>query len=155
MDHEHAFLAPILLPQGGMYQHRLPLPEDIADDFRERNTRRVLGTLNGEPFDLALHRSKQDGFLFIGVSKGRMRSLGVAPGDLVEVEMSADPDPNHVEPGAELGAALDADAEAREAWDALSPGLKRSVAWQVRSAKREATRLSRAQEAAKRLAEGT
>ena len=80
----------------------------VADDLKQRGARRVLGTMNGEPFDLALHASKQDGFLFLGVSQGRMRAMKVAAGDLVEVELSMDTDPDHVEPGAELEAAMTA-----------------------------------------------
>ncbi|MEM1055813.1 MAG: YdeI/OmpD-associated family protein [Bacteroidota bacterium] len=155
MEHEHAFLAPILLSRGGMTPHKLPLPDDIAETLRASGTRRVLGTMNGEPFDLALHRSKTDGFVFLGMSKGRMRTLGLSQGDLVEVELSADPDPDHVEPPTELAVALAGDEAAREAWDALRPGLKRNVAWTVASAKREATRVSRAEEAVRKLREGT
>ena len=138
-----------------MYQHRLPLPPSVADDLKQRGARRVLGTMNGEPFDLALHASKQEGFVFLGVSKGRMRSMNVTVGDLVEVELSMDTNPDHVEPGAELEAAMEANAEARDAWDALTAGRKRNVAWTVSSAKREQTRLSRAAETARQLADGT
>lgn len=154
MDHDHAFLSPVLLSQGGMTPHKLPLPDDVAESLRLSGARRVFGTFNGEPFDLALHQSKADGFTFLGMSRGRMRSLGLAPGDLVEVELSVDPDPDHVEPPAELAAALAADEGAREGWDALRPGLKRSVAWTVGSAKREATRRARAEEAARKLRAG-
>ena len=155
MEHEHAFLAPILMPQGGMYHHRLLLPDEVADDLHQRSTRRVIGTMNGDRFDLALHKSKDEGITFLGMSRGRLRALKVGAGDLIEVELSADPDPDHVEPGPELAAALDTYDDAREAWARLTPGRRRSVAWTVNSAKRESTRQSRAAETARRLADGT
>lgn len=138
-----------------MYQHRLPLPADIAADLQARGARRVLGTMNGEAFDLALHTSKDEGFICLGISRGRMRTMKLTPGDLVEVELSMDLDPDHVDPGPELSAAFASNGSAREAWDGLTPGRKRHVAWTVTSAKREATRQSRAQETARKLADGT
>lgn len=155
MEYEHAFLAPILLTRGGMSPNKVPFPEDVTADLRARGARRVIGTINGEPFDLGLHVSKSAGHTFIAMGRGRMRSLNVEPGDLVEVEVSADPEPDNPDPGPELTAALDANEEAREVWDGFSPGMKRSVAWHVKSAKREATRRSRAEETARKLADGT
>lgn len=152
---EHAFLAPVLLTRGGMTPHKLPLPESVAEALADAPTRRMMGTMNGQPFRQALHSSKTDGFQFLALSKGRMKALKLEQGDLVEVELSADPEPDRVDLGAELGAALNADAEARAVWEALTPGLQRGIAYTVTSAKRPETRASRAVETVRRLRVGT
>lgn len=153
MDFDHVFLAPVLLTKGGMTPHKLPLPDSIAEPLRAARVRRIVGTIADEPFRLALHR--QGEMTFIALSRDRMTTLGLSAGDLVGVELSADPDPDHVEPGAELAAALADDIEAREAWGAITPGMRRALAHRVTSAKRASTRLDRAAEVAARLRDGT
>ena len=139
MSYDHVFLAPVLLTRGGMTPHKLPLPDAVAEALAEAPTRRMIGTMNGEPFRQALHRSKADGFYFLALSRRTMRALDLAQGDLVGVEMSVDPEPDRVDLGDELAAALDADAEARDVWDSLTTGAKRNVAYTVTSAKRAST----------------
>ncbi|MEL6615911.1 MAG: YdeI/OmpD-associated family protein [Bacteroidota bacterium] len=154
-EFDHAFIAPVLLSRGGMTAHKLPLPEAVDADVRAAPTRRVIGTLNGEPFRAAVHSSQEDPFLFLMLSKRRMRDLDLEMGALVEVEMSVDPDPDFVETGDELAAALDADADAREVWEGLTPGVRRGIAYTVTSAKRVQTRESRAADTVRRLRDGT
>lgn len=154
-EFDHAFIAPVLLSRGGMTPHKLPLPDSVAEELRQAPTKRMVGTMNGEPFRQALHRSNADGFYFLALSKGRMKGLGLEQGALVEVEMSVDPDPDHVDVGDELKAALDANPEAREVWESLTPGLRRGIAFPVTSAKRPETRASRAAETIRKLREGT
>ena len=138
-----------------MTPHKLPLPDAVADDLLRASTRRLVGTLNGAPFRQALHRSKADGFYFLALSKRRMTELALSQGDLVEVELSIDPEPDRVDLGAELQAALDGDDAARDVWDGLTTGAKRNIAYTVTSAKREATRQSRAEDTVRRLRDGT
>ena len=73
-----------------------------------------------------------------------MSDLELAAGDLVEVALSADPDPDHVDLGDELAAALAADADAREVWESMTPGTRRALAYTVTSARRVGTREDRA-----------
>lgn len=122
MTHEHEFLAPVLLTRGGVTPHKIPLPNEVAAPLREAKVRRIIGTLNGVPFRLALHRDRSEGFSFIALGKGRMKDLGVEQGALVEVSLSADPNPDHVDLGDELEAALNASPGGREVWEALTPG---------------------------------
>ena len=154
MTFDHAFLAPVLLTKGGMTPHKLPLPDEIADPLREAKTRRLVGTLNGEPFRLAMHRSR-DGFSFLALSRARMKDLGLEAGDLVPVELSADPEPDRVDLGPELTEALGAAPDARRVWDALTPGMQRALAHNVTSAKRPSTREGRADDLVRRLRDGT
>lgn len=155
MEFDHAFLAPVLLTRGGMTPHKLPLPDSVAEVLLSAPTRRMIGTMNGAPFRQALHTSKTDGFQFLALSKARMKALDLEQGALVEVELSADPEPDRIDLGEELDAALAADAEARDVWDGLTPGLQRGIAYTVTSAKRAETRASRAADTVRRLREGT
>lgn len=153
-EFDHEFIAPVLLTRGGMTPHKVPLPAEVGGPLGEAGVRRIVGTLDGEPFRLALHRSR-DGFSFLALSRDRMRRLGLEAGALVEVALSADPDPDHVDLGDELAAALDADAGARAVWDGLTPGTRRALAHAVTSAKRPATRQGRAADLTGRLRDGT
>ena len=154
MTYDHEFLAPVLLTSGGMTPHKLALPDEVAGPLREAKVRRIVGTLNGVPFRLGLHRSRE-GFSFVALSRDRMRTLGLAAGDLVEVALGADPDPDRVDLGDELEAALAADADARAVWETLTPGTRRALAHTVTAAKREGTRQDRAATLTRRLREGT
>ena len=106
MRPDHEFLAPVLLTSGGMTPHKLALPAEVGGPWRQRKVHRVVGTLNGRPFRLALHWS-HDGFSFLALSRARLAELAVAAGDLVEVAVSVDPEPDRVDLGDELAAALD------------------------------------------------
>ena len=155
MDHDYAFIAPVLLSRGGMTPHKLPLPAEIGGPLRAAKVRRIVGALDGQPFRLGLQYSRADGFAYVALSRDRMRALDVEAGALVEVELSADPEPDRVDLGAELEAALAADAEARSVWDSLTPGTRRAYAHTVTSAKREATRTDRAATVVAKLRDGT
>ena len=155
MTYDHEFLAPVLLTSGGMTPHKLALPDEIAEPLRQSKVRRIVGTVNGAPFRLGLHRSR-DGFSFVALSRARMAELGLAAGDVVEVALSADPDPDHVDLGDELAAALAADAGAREVWESLTPGTRRrALAYTVTSARRVGTREDRAATVVRKLKDGT
>ena len=149
MPDAHAFLAPVLVHETGFRQHYLPLPADVDDALRAEKVRRVIATLNGLTVRRGIQSRKASG-RHLALSRDLMRQIGVTYGDLVEVELAADPDPDHVELG-ELAAALAADPEAKARFDAFTPGKQRSLAHYVTSAKRPETRESRAEELATKL----
>ena len=149
MPDSHAFLAPVLIHETGARMHYLPLPPAVDEALRAEGARRVVATLNG----LAVRRgiqSRTASGRHLALSRDLMRQLGVAYGDLVEVEVHADPDPGHVELG-ELAAALAADPEAQARFGTFTPGKQRSLAHYVTSAKRPGTRESRAAELARKI----
>ena len=76
------------------------------------------------------------------VSPAVCRAAALRPGALVEVRFNV-ADPDAVPVPEELAAALDADALARAAWEALTPGRRRGLAHRVGAAKQEATRHAR------------
>ena len=81
---------------------------------------------------------------FLPLNKPNRTAAGVAGGETVEVEVEADDAPRTVEVPAELREALEGDAEARAAFDALSYTHRREYAEWVAEAKREETRRRRA-----------
>jgi hypothetical protein len=149
MPDAHTFVAPVLVHETGMRQHYLPLPIDVDDAFRASGTRRVIATLNGHTVRRAIVSRKTSGRHLV-LSRDLMRQLDAAYGDLVEVELVADPEPDHVDLG-ELAAALAVDPEAKARFDAFTPGKRRSLAHYVTSAKRPETRRARAEELTHKL----
>jgi hypothetical protein len=61
----------------------------------------------------------------IGVSAANRLAAGVSQGDLIEVDVELDNAPREVSEPSDLALALDADAQARAAFDRLPFGLKR------------------------------
>ena len=78
----------------------------------------------------------------------------MAAGDTVEVEVEADDDLRTVDVPAELQEALEADANARTAFDALSFTHRREYVEWVAEAKRDDTKLRRAAKAVEDLRAG-
>jgi uncharacterized protein YdeI (YjbR/CyaY-like superfamily) len=70
-------------------------------------------------------------------------AAGVAAGDEVVVDIELDDAPRTVEVPADLAAALDADADVRRRFDALSFTQRKEHVRSVEEAKAEATRLRR------------
>ena len=149
MPEPFAFVAPVLVHESGMRIHYLPLPPAVDAALRADKVRRVVATLNGHTVRRGIQSRAASG-RHLALSRDLMRTLGVAYGDLVEVELLADPEPDHVELG-ELAAALAADPEARARFETFTTGKRRSLAHYVTSAKRPATRESRAEEIARKL----
>lgn len=149
MKEIHSFVAPVLIHETGMRQHYLPLPADVDGALRAEKVRRVIATLNGHTVRRGIQSRKVSG-RHLALSRDLMRTLGVIYGDLVDVEMHADPDPDHVDLG-ELAAALEAEPEAKARFDTFTPGKQRGLAHYVTSAKRPETRESRAEEIAHKL----
>jgi len=149
MSETFSFVAPVLVHETGMRQHYLPLPADVDDAFRAAKARRVIATLNGHTVRRAIVNRKTSGRHLV-LSRDLMRQLDVAYGELVEVELVADPAPDHVDLG-ELVEALAADPEAKARFDTFTPGKQRSLAHYVTSAKRPETREARAEELATKL----
>lgn len=87
-----------------------------------------------------------DGRRYFIVSPQIKANTGLDVGDEVTMRFRID-DQEHVEMPQALQAALDADRDASEAWDKLTPGKKRMFAQHVISAKTEPTQARRVAEA--------
>jgi hypothetical protein len=63
--------------------------------------------------------------MYLGVHKATVEKGGLAVGDSVEVTIELDTEPREIDIPGELERALEANAKAKTAWDALSPSHKR------------------------------
>lgn len=130
--------------------HYLPLPEEIAQPFLASGLRRVLATLNGHTLRRAIQGGAEtEPFLLVGV--GLLRRIGAASGDLVDIRLEPDPNPEEIELAEELVLALEIDEEAAARFYSFTPGRRRSLAHYVNSARRAETRLKRALELAEKI----
>jgi len=133
-----------------MKQHYAPIPTDLANDYLARGIRRIIVTMNGHDVRRAIQSSKDgDRFILLGIPL--LREIRVGFGDMIEITMRPDPEPDLVDLGEELTAVLELDDEAAERFYAMTPGRQRSLAMYVTSAKRTETRIARALDLANRI----
>ncbi len=114
------------------------LPVAVAEHLAAQGARRVEGEINEFPVNLAPTRAPvlEEAFLWTG--KSLLDRIGIGSGDEVEVRLRKAPD-DEVETPDDVAAALRA-ADATHLWDALTPGKRRGLLYQVGTAKTQATR---------------
>ncbi|MEL6611862.1 MAG: YdeI/OmpD-associated family protein [Bacteroidota bacterium] len=140
----HSFPAPILLDPDidvGYMKHYVPLPVPVAEALA--GARRVMGTVGGHPFRRTI-QERPNGAPCLRFGQTWLRDHDLTVGNVVEVMVQPDPDPDRVDLPEELEAALALDPEAAEAWYQLPPGMQRTLAYGVGRAKQAATRERRA-----------
>jgi hypothetical protein len=116
----------------------LRLPDDVAERFAAERARRVEGEINEFPVNLAPTRAPVLEETFLWTGKSLLDRIGLVPGDEVEVRLRTAPD-DEVETPDDVAAALRA-AGATRLWDALTPGKRRGLLYQIGTAKTHATR---------------
>lgn len=131
--------------------HCLVVPPAVAADLKARKLRRLTGTFNGRPFNLALQSRAGDDERFLLLSRQTMRDLKVRAGDAVAVICQPDESPDEVQLAEELREVFNQDEAAAARFNALTPGRRRSLAHYVSSAKGIDTRIKRALELAHKL----
>ena len=117
------------------------VPDEIIEALGGGNRPRVRVTLGGYSYQTTVGRMKGE-FLF-PVSAAVREQAAVAAGDEVEVGIELDTAPRELEIPAELTAALDGNASAREAFERLSFSNKKRHALAVTGAKTAETRQRR------------
>ncbi len=122
--------------------HAVAVPPEIADAVGLRHGARVRGKLDGVPYRSSLMKSS--GMFHLGVHKATIAEAGVAPGDevTVHIELDDQPLPTDAVPP-DLQRAIDARAQARTAWQQLSPSHRREHVKHVIEAKKPETRARR------------
>ena len=121
-------------------------PFDVAAVFGTKGRVKVAGTMNGFAFRNSL-MPEGDGTHAMMVSKALQAGAGARAGDVVRVELDVDRDAREVAVPAELAAALARDPAAEAAFAGLAPSHRQEYADWVGGAKKEETRLSRAEKA--------
>ena len=104
---------------------------------------RVSGEIGDVPFEGTFQPVR--GRWYIMLNKQLMSDGGFAIGDVVEVRFRVE-DQDAVDVPAELLERIARDVSLQRAWQDLSPGKQRGVAYHVRSAKTAATRAKRLEE---------
>jgi Domain of unknown function (DUF1905)/Bacteriocin-protection, YdeI or OmpD-Associated len=115
------------------------LPDDVAASFGTRRAIRVKGTVDGVAYRSNL-MPLGGGAFCLGVHKAVRDAAGVTFGDAVRVTIERDDEPREVVVPPELQQALDADPDAKIAWERLAPSHRREHANAVAGAKKPETR---------------
>lgn len=142
----HAFEAPVEKLDFGKFAYTvLYIPESLVEELSlDQNPRqRIVAEIGDFEMDAAIQPSSYGWYIML--SKRVLKACGLMPDDIVRMRFRV-VDPSTVNVPEELRAALDEDATATAAWDALTPGKQRGFAYRVNSAKRPETRLKRVAE---------
>jgi hypothetical protein len=112
----------------------------------------VVATVNGYRWRTSVAR--MGGEFLLGLNREVRQGAGVAAGDEVEVMVELDHEPRQVEVPEALASALDADPEARAAFDALAFTHRKEYARWVAEAKKDDTRQRRVVQALEMIKAG-
>ena len=126
------------------------VPEEIARVLGGLKQMRVVGTLNGVPYQSSTMPYGGRG-LFMGVHKATREAAAIEFGEAVEVTVARDDRPRVLEIPAELEAAFIAEPGLRERFEALSFSRRKDLAVPIGEAKQEATRATRLDKALSQL----
>lgn len=135
----YTFTAEVSVHDFGRMAYRcIYLPEDMVQDlpFDKHPKLRIDAEINDIPINAAWTPSK-DGYYII-LSKRFLRDAELSYGESVFVRFAV-ADQNEVDIPDALEAALYDNSELKEAWDRLTPGKQRGLAYRVKSAKRSET----------------
>ncbi len=144
MEDEYEFLATVLEDDAEVTSHYVRVPDDVARALVARGVTKLEGRLDLTVFRRTLHRHTGGGHV-LKFGKSWLRGAEVRAGDEVVIAMSEDPNPERVDVPVELEEALEWEPEARAVWDAMNPGKRRTLAYQVERGKKKDTRRRSAQ----------
>ena len=116
----------------------LPIPDEVHAELASQNAKRVEMEINDAPLNVALTKAPVIDQVFVYTGKSVLKSLGIEPGEWLDVRVRKT-DPDAVKEPKDVIAAL-RQCEALELWRKLTPGKKRGYLHQINSAKRPATR---------------
>lgn len=128
----------------------IPIPHDLGLELSNRGIKRLLVEIDHIPIKRALFSDGQGGF-YILVGKNTLRDLKLGIGATVNIHIAIDPDPDAVDLPEELEEYLLQDEEFASQFNALTPGMRRSLAYYVTTAKKVDTRINRCLELAHKM----
>lgn len=129
------------LQAAGRGGHVVALDDDVVTSLGLKHNSRVKGTIAKTPYRSSTAR--YGGVMYLGVHKATVARAGLTVGDTVDVTIETDLEPREVDVPADLASALEENAQAKAAWNALSPSHQREYARAVAEAKRATTRARR------------
>ena len=142
MNQPVTFQTRILQGDGSLSLHFIEVPIDVAESLFEKFPGRALVTIHGATFHGGVLRRK-DGYYLIQMGKATLKKIKASFQDLVEVKIEQDNTTYGYELPEEMEALIEQDEDGRETWEALNPGMKRSLLHYVNSAKSIDIRIKR------------
>ena len=140
------------LEQSGKTATGVEVPAEVVDALRPGRKLAVTVTINGYSYRSSI--ASMGGRFMLPVSAEVRGGAGVAAGDELEIDVELDTTPREVVVPEDLGAALDADADARRFFDGLSYSNKRRIVLSIEGAKTAETRERRIGKAVASLHDG-
>ncbi|MEU4196506.1 YdeI/OmpD-associated family protein [Kribbella sp. NPDC026611] len=128
------------------------VPESVVESLGGGGRPKVSVTVKGYTFRTSIARL--GGRYLLGFSAERRTEAGVAPGEMLEVDVELDTAPRELEMPTPLADALAGDPDARAFWDTLSYSNRQWHVLQLASAKTDATRDRRLEKTLAALREG-
>ena len=138
--------------QAGKTATGIRVPDEVVEALGKGKRPPVRVTINGFTYRSTVAVMGSD--YMVGVNAENRASARVAGGDEVDVDIELDTAPREVILPADFAAALNADANARRTFDALSPSNKGWHVSSVEGAKTDETRQRRIAKQVEALGEG-
>lgn len=127
------------------------LPEKALSRFT--GEKRLRCTIKKQSFHCAVIKHKKGGY-YINIGQETLKKIGVTEGMSVKPVFSKDTSPHQFKTVAELDEVLKTDPEAKDVFDSLTEGGKRSLLYLVAQPKSVDKRIERALTIANRLKQG-
>ncbi len=140
------------LELGGKTATGIEVPPDVVESLGAGRRPPVRVTLAGYEYRSTV--ATMGGRFMLPVSAAVRDGAGVTPGDEVDVQLALDGEPRVVTVPPDFAAALDADPQAKQAFDGMSYSHRRRWVLSVEDAKSEQTRRRRIAKAVQTLREG-
>ena len=138
--------------QTGKTTTGVEVPPEIVESLGRGKRPAVTVTINGYAYRNTV--AVMGGVYMIGISAEHRAGSGVKGGDEVDVDIELDTAPREVEVPEDFAAALDANPEAMQTFDALSYSNKSWHTLQIAGAKSDETRQRRIAKSVQALREG-
>lgn len=142
MQKSFSFTTRVQQGDGSLSLHYIEVPIEIAESFANKFPARALITINETTFHGGVLKRK-DGYYLIQMGKATLKKIKAIRNDLVEVKIEPDQTTYGYELPEEMEALLEQDEDGRKIWEALNPGMKRSLLHYVNSAKSVDVRIKR------------
>jgi hypothetical protein len=152
MKQTFTFKTRILKGDGSLSLHFIEVPIEIAESLFDKFPARAIITIHDATFHGGVLRRK-DGYYLIQMGKATLKKIKAIHNDLVEVKIEPDQTTYGYELPEEMEALLEQDEDGRKIWEALNPGMKRSLLHYVNSAKSIDVRIKRSIHILKRAEE--
>jgi Bacteriocin-protection, YdeI or OmpD-Associated/Domain of unknown function (DUF1905) len=132
------------LPEKGGYMAYISIPAEVYSRFTGKKPPRIVITVNKTVQWKGAIMSLGNGNGFVSVSKKSIKEHGWKPGQPLDIQLEDDTDEETFPLPEEMVVILETDDEAREYYNALTDGKKRSITVYINQTKNAQLRVDRA-----------